>query len=108
MNNLLHQILEETKLLCHPNLNTDYEQYVQLVELREALTSALVSKPLLTPQNKEMIREIISCDPVILQHMQRLKDEANEGISRIRSYKKQKSAYDQQYSSEGFMFDKRN
>ena len=52
-----------------------------------------------------MIREIISFDPVILQHMQRLKDEANEGLNRIRSYKKQKSAYDQQYGSEGFMFD---
>lgn len=108
MNNLLQQILEETQLLCQPNPNTDYERYVQLVELRESLTSALVSEPSLTPLNKQMIREIISCDPVILQHMQRLKDEANEGLNRIRSYKKQKSAYDQQYGSEGFMFDQRN
>ncbi|AZN38519.1 hypothetical protein [Paenibacillus albus] len=106
---LLQQILDETQLLSKPIHSSDHERYLQLVELRESLTSKLVSDIVLSQEEKLLVREILKYDSVIMHRMQRLKDEAEEGINRIHSFKRQKSGYEANYGgAEGIMFDRRN
>lgn len=109
MDELLRQVLEETKLLSQSEQTFEYERFEQLVELRQSLTDLVDKHGGLSQDQKLVVREILSYDPIIMSYMQKHKDEATEGLNRIQSYKKQKAAYHQyQDSYDAMMFDQRN
>jgi len=107
MDDLLRQVLAETRLLSQRDESLEYERYVQLVDLRETLTSKIADQEIVSVADKEMIKEILNYDSVILGIMQELKLEALEGLKKVQSFKKQKAAYDNAGDHESFMFDQR-
>jgi hypothetical protein len=105
MDELLQQILVETTLLSHSEEGFEYERFEQLVEIRQRLTDRIALEGQLSAAQKSSIKEILRLDPIILEYMHKLRDEAQEGLSRIHSFKKQKAAYDYQGDNDSFMFD---
>jgi hypothetical protein len=105
MDDLLVSVLEKVKYLAKAGREAGYEEFVELVELRQALTDLVLDKGNLTPHVKMIVDEILSYDPQILAAMKALKDEAEEGLSRIHSSRKQRSLYNQQEAYDSIMFD---
>jgi hypothetical protein len=108
MDELLLQVLAETKRLCESEPSDDYEQFVNLVELRQQLTDRIEEQEEgLQPNQKLQMQQLLTYDSVIMREMQRLKDEAMDMIGRMNSSKKQYTAYNNKRTYDSFMFDKR-
>jgi len=84
----------------------DYEAYVELTELRQALAEEVQKRSVITEDEKAMLQSITKYDDIILGHMQLLKDEAASGIQRISGSRKLKEGYAYTASHESIMFDK--
>ncbi|WP_373230792.1 hypothetical protein [Cohnella sp.] len=106
MDELLRLVLDESRQVSQLDQPPDYERVERLVETRQALTEAVERKGKLTQQEKLLIREILQYDPVIMRHMQRLKDEAMQGLNRLNTSKKQKAAYNPPGFQDSIMFNK--
>ncbi|TFE29035.1 hypothetical protein [Cohnella luojiensis] len=107
MDELLRLVLDESKQLSQLIQPEDYERFERFVETRQLLTVAVEQKGDLTQQEKRLIREILQYDPIIMRHMQSLKDEAMQGLNRLNASKKQKAAYNTSGFHESIMFNKR-
>lgn len=108
MDNLLKQVLDEVVRLSKADSKFDYEEYMRLTDLRQQLVDQVERKERpLTEHQKKQIEIILSYDSLILQQMQRLKDEAEQGLRSIQTFRKQKAAYEYRAQSEGFMFDRK-
>lgn len=106
MDNIIEQILIETRLLSQQDQVFPYERYEQLVEMRQALTDICAQRAF-SQAEKQCVQEILSYDSAVLEHMQQLKEQAMMGISRINTFKKQRTAYDNYGITESFMMDKK-
>lgn len=107
MNELIEEVIEETRRLADRELTFEYESYVELVDKRQQLVD-LISKGMLSVNDKQRIQQLKIWDNAILSRMQLLKEEANAALTRIQKSKKQQATYNPQTSHEGFMFDKKN
>jgi hypothetical protein len=107
MDELIKEILEETRRLADPEQTFNYECYVELVEKRQQLIN-YDSPGLLSAADKLQVRQLQEWDAAILRKMQLLQDEANEALIRIQNSKKNQTTYSTPASYEGFMFDKKN
>jgi hypothetical protein len=105
MDELIQQVLERVRELAKLGRDAGYEKFVELVEFRQVLTDLIAEKDNLTIYEKRMINEILSYDQQILGAMKFLKDEAEEGLGRIRSSRKQKTIYNQPDSYNSIMLD---
>jgi len=111
MNELLERVILEAKRLSEFGDQCAYHEFVQLVELRQLLVEAFElekEKGDLSTKQKEEMLKLKRYDPIILKHMSRLKDEAQEGLVKLNQSKKQSAAYYQQPTYESILFDKRN
>ncbi|MFC4303432.1 hypothetical protein [Cohnella boryungensis] len=108
MNELIAEILMETKRLSSEDTAVDYERFEALVELRQRLTTLMEeSQEELPADQKAMIRELLTYDSVILSQMNKLKDEAESAINRMNTTKKQQAAYNQAGVYDSFLVDKK-
>jgi hypothetical protein len=108
MDELLLQVLTETKRLCESEPSDDYEQFVNLVELRQQLTDRIEEQEEgLKPNQMLQVQQLLTYDSGIMREMQRLKDEAMDKIGRMNSSKKQNTAYNNKGVYDSFMVDKR-
>jgi hypothetical protein len=108
LDELLDQVLEETRRLSEEGPQAGYEAFVRLTDLRERMMEVLADQQLqLTEKQKAMLRCLLELDPVILRHMETLKRQAEEGLRRIRQSGKQRNAYQPQYDVGSIMFDHR-
>lgn len=107
MDKLMQEVLKETKLLSELGQTVDYTRYESLVEMRQKLIDLVAAQGTLADEQQRVVREIMTYDPVIISHMQLIKEEASESLARLNGYKRQKNAYDNQDSIEGYMFDRK-
>ncbi len=108
MDKLLQRVLEDTVRLCESSQQWEYEEFVNLTDLRQTLVEEVEKKGPLTLEQKKLMQEILKCETEIVRRMQKLKDEAEEGLRRLDASKKQKTAYGNASVHNSFMFDKRN
>lgn len=84
MDKMLEHLLSETARLAEEGGNCEYEAFVQLVELRQQMLDLLEQYQEPLPEEyKQKLRLLAEKDAVILEHMQRLKKEAEEGLARL-------------------------
>ncbi|QHW32602.1 hypothetical protein GZH47_18460 [Paenibacillus rhizovicinus] len=108
MDKLVQEVLEETQsLLSVVEEDVDYTRYVALVQKRQELVDYLGQHHDLSDASKMGIRKLREYDDSIIARMQRIKDEAREGLLRLHGYRKQRNAYDIHESVAGFMFDRK-
>jgi hypothetical protein len=105
MDKLMQTVLDEVKRLSQAGQKFGYEHFEELVELRQILTDKITNKGNLSLEEKQIISEILSYDNLILKAMQNLKSEAEDGLARIRSSKKQRSAYVQMDAYDSIILD---
>ncbi|MFD0714968.1 hypothetical protein [Paenibacillus sp. GCM10027626] len=110
MHELLQAVLHETELLSRleQTEDNDYERFERLVDLRQALVDQIAEYGKLLPSQKQAVKAIMEYDSIIVRHMERMKEEAQEGLLRINNVKRQKAAYDNSSAYDAIMFDKRN
>lgn len=106
MDNIVEQLLAETRVLSQQEGNFPYERYEDLVDIREAVIQR-IAQSLLSEVEQKYMQEIATYEMVILSRMEALKDEAMLGLGRMNASKKQRTAYDTQGMNESFMLDKR-
>jgi len=68
---------------------------------------AMAEQEVLMPEQKAILRRLLELDPVILQHMQALKEEAEQGLTRIHQSSRQRDAYQPSYDMGSIMFDRK-
>lgn len=108
MNELLDQVYREMQRLSENGEHAGYEEFVQVVELREQLVVYIeANRDFLTPEEKKMLNHLGTMDSKILNHMNRLKIEAKDGLLKMQHSKIQKSGYSSYTVNESFMFDER-
>ncbi|OXS55889.1 hypothetical protein B1A99_21935 [Cohnella sp. CIP 111063] len=108
MDQLIEEILLETKRLGNEEIASDYEQFEALVERRQELTELVEERRAeLTVTQKAIIRELLTYDSLILAKMNRLKDEAESSIRRMNETKKQQAAYNHAGVYDSFLMDKK-
>ncbi|MFB9276278.1 hypothetical protein [Cohnella cellulosilytica] len=106
MEQLIQEVLTESDRLARLAQPADYETYVELTELREALAAEVHERSAISEVERALLGSISQYDEIILGHMQTLMQEAAAGIQRINSSKKQKAGYGNAGSHESIMFDK--
>lgn len=108
MDELIRQVLNEVIRLSKPQSDLRYEEYEELVELRQCLVNQVAEggHPL-SEEQREYIRQILSYDTVILERMDAYKLEAEEGLLAIEAAKRQRRVYEAPSFDEGFLFDKK-
>jgi hypothetical protein len=108
MDKLVQQVLDEVIRLSKPQPDRLYEEYEELVELRQRLVDQVKGKDYpLSEMQRECIREILSYDTAILEQMAAYKLEAEEGLLAIEAAKRQRRVYEIPSFDEGFLFDKK-
>lgn len=104
----MQQVLDEIIRLSEPRPDCRFEEYVELVELRQGLVNQ-VEKSVhpLSEEQREYIRQILSYDAIILEQMAKYKLEAEEGLQAIETAKRQRKTYEMQSFDGGFLFDEK-
>jgi predicted house-cleaning noncanonical NTP pyrophosphatase (MazG superfamily) len=108
MDKLVRQVLDEVVRLSKPHPDHRYEEYEELVELRQRLVDRVAegSHPF-SEEQREYIHKILSYDAIILERMAAYKVEAEEGLLAIKAAKRQRRTYEGPSFDEGFMFDEK-
>lgn len=107
MSNQLEQLFETTKQLAEQIEEAEEEQLLNLINNRDVVLSNLQSQAKVTEKDKQILKEICSFDPIILAKMNGLKDEASQGLDKIKRSRIQKDVYEQSYSAESYFIDKK-
>jgi hypothetical protein len=108
MDKLIRQVMDEVIRLGEPHPERRYEEYEELVELRQQLVDQ-VEKNVhpLSAEQRDFIHQILSYDNVILERMAAYKLEAEEGLQAIKAAKRQRKSYEVPSFDEGFLFDEK-
>ncbi|WP_348620770.1 hypothetical protein [Paenibacillus polymyxa] len=89
---------------------TNYEEVEIFVEVRQMkvdkLLNVLENSPM-TEEQKQKLESILSHDALIDQHMQSLKQEAQNWLVQRNMAKSQRSAYESNYTPDSFLMDRR-
>ncbi|MCF2944120.1 hypothetical protein [Paenibacillus tarimensis] len=84
-----------------------YEEFTELVVLRDNVLQELQQKPDMSEDEKHMLRQIGEFDSVILNRMLELKEEAAQAIQKLSKTRVQKKAYQDSYTPGSFFFDRK-
>lgn len=103
---LIREVLTETARLAESELDTGYEAFVALTDLRQTLVDEVQSRGALSESETKLLRELAQYDEMILSRMLALKQEAELGMNRMNASKKQMNAYGHMGLGESIMFDK--
>lgn len=104
MDNVIEQLFLESQRLSDVNQEWEYEEFERLVEIRQSIADQIDS---LSDQQRARLRQLQQFDDKIVTNMQRLMQEAQDGISRLNSSRKQKNAYSHADNLGSFMFDEK-
>ncbi|MGN7457233.1 hypothetical protein ACTHPH_20675 [Paenibacillus pasadenensis] len=85
----------------------DYEEFVNLIDLREATLRRLQEGGEASDEDCALIRGLQAHDQLLLHHMSRLKTEAAETLLRIQQSRQGRNAYEG-YGAQSFFIDKKN
>lgn len=109
LSELIDRLVRETNRLSEMGAQCTYQEFEQLVELRQTLINAIeLNGHNLTDEHRKKIQSLSPLDEIILGHMHRLREEAREGIVKMNQSKRQAAVYQQQPAYESILFDKRN
>jgi glycyl-tRNA synthetase (class II) len=89
---------------------TDYEEVERFVEERQDHVDHLLEmldEQVITVEQKEMLKRILSHDAQINQRMQFLKEEAKDWLVQRSRAKSQRNAYDSKYAPDSYLMDRR-
>ncbi|MFC9711168.1 flagellar protein FliT [Paenibacillus sp. NPDC056933] len=89
---------------------TDYEEVERFVEERQDHVDHLLKMldgQVITVEQKQMLKRILSHDAQINQRMQFLKEEAKDWLVQRSRAKSQRNAYDSKYAPDSYLMDRR-
>lgn len=104
MGKLLFKLYSDTLYLVDQIDNTDYEEFLSLIKLRDEVIEELLLSNV-TEEDKRMLAEIGSYDDIINKRMIMLKNEASQELDKIRTTRARKKTYEKSYASESYFFD---
>ncbi|NBI27741.1 flagellar protein FliT [Chengkuizengella marina] len=110
MDKLISQLEELTKQTFDQLNSMNYEQLEQFVQKREKIINQIKNIKISNEHKQKyqkLIQNITQYDKQILEKMKKLKDEASQELHKIRSGKKQKTAYQNAYTADSVFFDKK-
>ncbi|SFJ26930.1 hypothetical protein SAMN02799624_03931 [Paenibacillus sp. UNC496MF] len=103
----LTELFDKTNAIMENLADVDYEQLVQLVELREEALADLQATNRIEEADKRIIHQLMACDEALLGRMKQLSKEASESLYKINFSKFQKRVYEPDYIANSLFFDKR-
>ncbi|MCP3794830.1 hypothetical protein [Paenibacillus sp. CH40] len=110
INDALSQLEQLTQQFILRLNETNYEEIEIFVEVRQMkvnkLLSVLINTPM-TAEQKQKLESILSHDAIIDQHMQSLKQEAQNWLVQRNIAKSQRNAYETNYTPDSFLMDRR-
>ncbi|WP_139996967.1 hypothetical protein [Paenibacillus paridis] len=87
--------------------NTNIEELLSLVQLRDDAIESLNAKSIISEVEQSLLQQIRKEDDLILSRMTALKDEAAEGLNKIAKIRIQKKTYEKMYAGDSYFFDKK-
>ncbi|GBG07200.1 hypothetical protein PAT3040_01748 [Paenibacillus agaridevorans] len=107
MNEGLLLLFEKTCKLAETQPTAPYEQFEELIELRETVIQQLQQQDVISETDKMYIKRIAQMDADINNHMRELRDAAAFELKRLEDKKKQRSGYDSNPISDSYFIDYR-
>jgi DNA-binding ferritin-like protein len=107
MQSKLEQLYEITESLVSNLSETVPEDFERLVELREDALLDLEKLKTLTEMDKQMLFIVDRHHAALVQRMTELRDNASEGLDKIRQSRIQKNRYDPDHASGSYFIDRR-
>ncbi|MEC0183493.1 hypothetical protein P4H61_18540 [Paenibacillus peoriae] len=105
---LLEELQHRTEAVLSNLINLSEEEFEQFADQRQRIVEQMQSfLPLITENDKQKIRDILSHDSVILQRMHELKDEAGHWMEKRGAIRVQQHAYQKSYSVDSLFIDHR-
>ncbi|GIP40993.1 hypothetical protein J31TS4_42730 [Paenibacillus sp. J31TS4] len=108
MDNLL-AALEELTVRCASSAEQmDYLDIERFVEERGRILASIQATPVPDKSRyQEQVERILRYDPIILARMEQLKQEAADALGKRSDARRQKSAYEVDYTPDAVLFDRR-
>lgn len=110
----LEEVVEELELLTEGMLSqlaeADFVMLEAFVDQREPLMAALAeakAAQALQPSLEQRAAQVVAQDPLFLARMQELKQEAAEWLQKRGAAKAQRSAYEQAYTPDSILLDRK-
>lgn len=110
MNEKIHCLERLTDDLIQQLDSCEFEKIEEFVEGRESIINNILSElaqSQLTEEQRHRLRALLQYDPVILDKMKSLKEEARNWSIRQKQIKAQHSAYGSVYARDSILMDKR-
>lgn len=108
MDNLL-AALEEITVLCASSAEQmDYLEIERFVEERGRILASIQAIPVSDKNRYQgQVERILRYDPIIMARMEQLKQEAAEALGKRTNARRQKNAYDADYTPDAVLFDRK-
>lgn len=111
MDEVFDQLETLTKDLVDNIYQVDYLYLSEFVEIREQYLNdckEILQEPVVAQKHRDQILRILSYDPIILERLAILKEEAFQGMQKTRMAKQQQNMYETtSYAPESHFFDKK-
>jgi hypothetical protein len=110
MDELILQLKALTEQLISEIDHVNDEQITEFIESREMIISNMKQSEsvlVYTQEQKELLRKVMDLDPIIINKIIWLKDQASEGLIKISKIRLQKDSYDPVYAADSMFFDKK-
>ena len=109
MDNALERLEQLTQSVISRLDEVGFEDLAEFVEQRERLIHEIQQSEI-GPEMyvfREKVQMLLEQDSAILNKMERLKEEARQGMNQMHAAKKRRSAYDGKYIADSVFFDKK-
>ncbi|GIP42146.1 hypothetical protein J45TS6_06050 [Paenibacillus sp. J45TS6] len=110
----MKQLIDELELKTNELLdildNADYEEIEEFVENRQVLVDSILAEVIqhkMDPEDEQRLKVLLSHDQVIVGKIVSLKAEAQEWLQQRKRIKAQRSAYENPYSADSLLMDRR-
>jgi hypothetical protein len=110
MDNLISQLEQLTNEIVDNLDQISFEELEQFVEQREAIIAEMQQQPasdFSEPHYRTRIAALGQYDAIMLSVMERLKEEAQQGIAKIKNAQVRKDMYEAVYTPDSIFFDRR-
>ncbi|WP_339267533.1 hypothetical protein [Paenibacillus sp. FSL R5-0470] len=110
MDNCILELNKITQDIINRLENCSYEELDDFVEQRQILIDQLeqeIRKQSIGEVQQNQILELLKADPMIIQRMQQLKNEAANWLQQREQAKAQRSAYEAAYTPDSFLMDRK-
>jgi hypothetical protein len=86
---------------------TSPEQLLSLIALRDVVLEELELQPVITDDDKRVLKHTVEYDSMLTSRLLQLKNEAAQALDRISKSRIQKQVYEQAHSHNSYFFDRR-